>query len=65
MLKDDSVFDVLVVGGGLAGLMTTLGLASRYRVALITKEALLESNTRYAQGGIAAVMDIARVGSPW
>jgi L-aspartate oxidase len=49
--------DILIVGAGLAGLNTALGLARDYRVALVTKEDLLESNTRYAQGGIAAVVD--------
>ena len=49
-------YDVIVVGAGLAGLATSLGLAERYRVALVTKEDLLESNSRYAQGGIAAVV---------
>ncbi|MGB0646819.1 MAG: L-aspartate oxidase, partial [Bradymonadia bacterium] len=49
-------YDVVVVGAGLAGLTTAIGLAESYRVALITKEDLLESNSRYAQGGIAAVV---------
>ena len=48
--------DFLVVGSGIAGLATALK-ASRYgRVLIITKAGLLESNTRYAQGGIAAAM---------
>ncbi len=48
--------DVLVIGTGIAGLFTAI-LASEYKnVLLITKDKLMESNTRYAQGGIAAVM---------
>jgi len=48
--------DFLVVGSGVAGLATALK-ASRYgRVLVITKAGLLDSNTRYAQGGIAAAM---------
>lgn len=48
-------FDYIVVGGGLAGLYTAFK-ASRYgRVALITKADIRESNSYFAQGGIAAV----------
>src|SRR5690554_2917240 len=48
--------DFLVVGSGVAGLATALK-ASRYgSVLIITKAGLLESNTRYAQGGIAAAL---------
>ncbi|MBF0250039.1 MAG: L-aspartate oxidase [Alphaproteobacteria bacterium] len=50
-------FDVLVVGSGAAGLNLALELAAFARVAVITKSALKESNTYYAQGGIAAVLD--------
>ncbi len=47
--------DVLVVGGGIAGLTAALKLARTYRVTVLTKTDRLESNTRYAQGGIASV----------
>jgi L-aspartate oxidase len=47
----------LVVGTGISGLFTALKLASAgIRVLLITKSSLDESNSRYAQGGIAAVL---------
>lgn len=47
---------VLVVGSGIAGLVAALKLSKVHDVTLITKSRLAESNTRYAQGGIAAVM---------
>jgi L-aspartate oxidase len=47
--------DCVVVGGGIAGLYTALELSKRMRVTIITKRTLQESNTRWAQGGIAAV----------
>ena len=47
--------DFLVIGGGLAGLSYALEVAAHGSVVLLTKTALEESNTRYAQGGIAAV----------
>jgi L-aspartate oxidase len=47
--------DVLVVGSGIAGLFYTLHVADRARVALVTKKETVESNTNYAQGGIASV----------
>ena len=47
---------VLVVGSGIAGLVAALEISSVHQVTLITKARLAESNTRYAQGGIAAVM---------
>ncbi len=49
--------DVLVVGSGAAGLSAALRLAERYRVGVVTKSSLTESNTLYAQGGISAVLD--------
>ena len=49
-------FDVLIVGSGLAGLTTALQLAPTHRVALITKRALNDGASRWAQGGIAAVL---------
>jgi len=49
--------DVLVIGSGLAGLYLSLLLAPVARVALVTKKQGRESNTNYAQGGIASVLD--------
>ncbi len=49
--------DVLVIGGGAAGLSLALRVADNLKVALISKGPLREGNTRYAQGGIAAVLD--------
>jgi L-aspartate oxidase len=48
--------DFLVVGGGIAGLRAAVGLADAGRVLVVTKEGLAESNTAYAQGGIAVAM---------
>lgn len=50
--------DVVIVGGGVAGLTVALGLPADYRVILVTKAALGESNTRYAQGGLAAAVGL-------
>lgn len=47
--------DVIVIGSGIAGLYTAIMASATQNVLLITKKSLLESNTRYAQGGIAAV----------
>ncbi|MDE3228875.1 MAG: L-aspartate oxidase [Chloroflexota bacterium] len=47
-------YDLIIVGGGVAGLSIMLTLPADLRVALLTKAALGESNTRYAQGGLAA-----------
>jgi len=52
-------FDVLIVGSGLAGLSTALLLSEKYRVAIITKRAVREGSSGWAQGGIAAVWDKA------
>jgi len=47
---------VIVVGSGIAGLVTALTASATHDVTLISKAALAESNTRYAQGGIAAAV---------
>ena len=50
--------DVAIIGGGIAGLSVALNLPAELRVALVTKGALGESNTRYAQGGLAAAVGL-------
>ncbi len=49
-------FDFLVLGSGIAGLFYALKVADRGAVAVVTKKTSAESNTNYAQGGIASVM---------
>lgn len=49
--------DVLIVGSGAAGLSLALKLADQFNVIVLSKSALSEGSTRYAQGGIAAVFD--------
>jgi L-aspartate oxidase len=48
-------FDFLVLGSGIAGLSFALKVAAHGRVAIVTKKSRAESNTNYAQGGIAVV----------
>ncbi len=49
-------YDFLVIGGGIAGISFALKAAAYGKVALICKSTLEETNTSYAQGGIASVM---------
>ncbi|WP_018138077.1 MULTISPECIES: L-aspartate oxidase [unclassified Thioalkalivibrio] len=51
--------DVLVIGSGAAGLSAALHLAPHRRVTVISKGPVDEGSTRYAQGGISAVLDRA------
>jgi len=48
--------DFLVIGAGIAGLSAAIRLAEAGSVLVVTKEELAESNTAYAQGGIAVAM---------
>jgi L-aspartate oxidase len=49
--------DVLVIGGGVAGLRAAIAASEEgAEVLLVTKDTIAESNTWYAQGGIAAVL---------
>ena len=50
--------DVLIIGSGAAGLRAALAASERADVTLITKTTLKESNTLYAQGGIAVAMNV-------
>jgi L-aspartate oxidase len=52
-------FDHIIIGSGLSGLNQALLLADAGgKIAIITKRDMAEGNTKYAQGGIACVMDI-------
>ncbi len=55
-MENQRNFDFLVIGTGIAGLTFALKVAQVGTVGLITKKQRAESNTNYAQGGIAAVM---------
>src|SRR4030095_1210411 len=54
-MNNERQFDFLILGSGIAGLFFALKVAPHGRVAIITKKNRAESNTNYAQGGIAAV----------
>ncbi|MGM0379775.1 MAG: L-aspartate oxidase [Bacillota bacterium] len=58
--KSDSIknkFDIIIIGTGIAGLYTALTLKDTYNIMLVTKDKIYESNSQYAQGGIAAALD--------
>lgn len=48
--------DILVIGAGIAGLRAALEVPSDLRVLVVTKDRITESNSTYAQGGIAGVL---------
>lgn len=49
--------DLLIIGGGLAGLRAANAIDPRLSVLVVTKDAIRQSNSNYAQGGIASVLD--------
>ncbi len=49
--------DVLIIGSGAAGLTLALKLGKSLRIAVLSKAALTDASTYYAQGGVAAAMD--------
>lgn len=56
---------IIVVGSGIAGMTAALEAVDRHDVMLVTKAELAQSNTRYAQGGVAVVIDdMADPGAP-
>ena len=55
-MRSTGAFDFVIVGGGVAGLRAAIALAASGRVLVLTKAEPAESNTGYAQGGIAAAV---------
>ena len=49
-------YDYIIVGSGIAGLLSAMAASERGTVLLLTKGAVEDSNSRYAQGGIAAAV---------
>lgn len=49
--------DVLIIGSGLAGLYTSLNLNKDFKIGVVSKDKLKQSNSSLAQGGIAACTD--------
>jgi L-aspartate oxidase len=56
-MQSSSKVDFLVMGAGVAGLRAAVELARHGDVLVVTKESVAESNTHYAQGGIAVAME--------
>ncbi|HPY40613.1 MAG TPA: L-aspartate oxidase [Thiolinea sp.] len=52
------MYDVLIIGSGAAGLTLALNLPKTCKVAVLSKNAITEGSTYYAQGGISAVLDV-------
>lgn len=56
-MTDKRSFDTLILGSGTAGLTLALQLADQQQVAVLSKSALTEGASLYAQGGISVVLD--------
>ncbi|MCP5161614.1 MAG: L-aspartate oxidase [Hahellaceae bacterium] len=56
-MKASFEHDVLIIGSGAAGLAVALNLPPTLKIAVLSKAQLASGSTRYAQGGIAAVLD--------
>ncbi len=49
--------DVLIIGGGLAGMRAAIAVDPKLTITVVSKDSLQKSNSQYAQGGIASVLD--------
>jgi L-aspartate oxidase len=58
MQNDQHQHDILVIGSGASGLSLALQIAEYANVAVLSKAALSEGATLYAQGGVSAVLDV-------
>jgi L-aspartate oxidase len=59
LMNQSTEFDTLIIGSGASGLSLALALGEQLKVAIVSKAALQESATLYAQGGVSAVIDQA------
>lgn len=56
IINIESIYDVIIVGSGVAGLYTALMLSSKANILVLSKQDRFLSNTSFAQGGIAGVI---------
>ena len=56
-MHDQLEYNILIIGSGAAGLSLALKLADQSSVAILSKNALIEGATLYAQGGVSAALD--------
>ncbi|WP_221799094.1 L-aspartate oxidase [Oceanobacter mangrovi] len=56
-MSEHLTYDVLIIGSGAAGLTLALSLPEHWQIAVISKERLDSGSTRWAQGGVAGVLD--------